>query len=71
MPSKHKLRLKRDRRRQRVLLHNAEQHKHAQESARVILAEMDRLIARLLHTLGALEKARTVTLIRTLESIKN
>jgi len=37
----------------------------------VILAETDRLIARLFHTLGALEKARTITLIRTLESIKN
>jgi hypothetical protein len=71
MPSKHKLFLKRNRRRQRALLRKVEQHKHVQESAKVILAEMDRLIARLVHTLGALEKARTVTLIRTLESIKN
>ena len=71
MPSKHKLRLRRNRRRQRALLHKAEQDKHVQESAKVILAEVDRLIARLLHTLGALEKARTVTLIRTLESSKN
>jgi hypothetical protein len=71
MASRHKLRLKRNRRRQRALLHKAEQRKRVQESSKVILAEVDRLIARLVHTLGALEKARTVTLIRTLESIKN
>ena len=70
MPSKHKLRLRRNRRRQQALFHKAEECKHEQESAKVILAEVDMLIARLVHRLGTLEKARTVTLIRALESIK-
>jgi len=71
MPSKHKLRLKRNRRRQRARLQKAEERKHVQESAMLILSEADRLIARLVETLSALQNARTVALIRSFESIKN
>ena len=71
MPSRHKVHLKRNRRRQRALLHKAEERKHLQESAKIILAEADLMIARLVKTIAALDKARTDTLIRTLAATKN
>jgi hypothetical protein len=69
--SKHKLRLKRNRRRQRALLNKAERQKQAQQSAKAVLVELDRLINRLVHGLGSLQKARKTVLIQTLASIKN
>jgi len=71
MPSKHKLRLKRNRRRQRALFHQVERQKQVQQSAKAVLAEVDCLIDRLVHGLGSLQKARKTVLIQTLASIKN
>ena len=66
MPSKHKLRIKRNRRRQRALFHKAEERKQVQESAKVILADVDRLLDRLVQALDTLQKTRATVLIRTL-----
>ena len=71
MASKFKLRLKRNRRRQRVLRHKAEQLIHVQESSQAVLADVDRLIDRLVDAISSLQKARTTVLIQALASIKN
>jgi hypothetical protein len=71
MPSKHKLRLERDRRRRKSLLHEAERRKEVQESAKTVLADVDRLIDRLAQALVLLQKTRKTVLIQAIASIKN
>ena len=66
MPSKHKLKVKRQKRRQRALFQKAEDRKQIQESAKVILADVDRLIDRLALALDSLQKTRATVLIQTL-----
>jgi len=66
MPSKHRIQIKRNRRRQRALFHKAEDRKQIQESAKVILADVDRLIDRLALALDSLQKTRATVLIQTL-----
>jgi hypothetical protein len=71
MPSKHKLCLKRDRPRRKSLFHEAERRKDVQESAKAVLADVDRLIDRLAQALSVLQKTRKTVLIQAIASIKN
>lgn len=71
MPSKHKLKVKRQKRRQRAIFHKAEDRKQMQESAKAVLANVDRLVDRLVDALYSLQKTRATVLIQTLASIKN
>jgi hypothetical protein len=63
MPSKHKLKLKRAKRRERGRL-------KTQQAAAAILRQIDNTIDRLVLMLTTLEKARTAAIIRTLNSIE-
>jgi len=63
MPSKHKLELKRAKRRERGRL-------KTRQAATAILRQIDNKIDRLVLILTALEKARTARIVQTLKSIR-